>query len=64
MPRANRHIVPGAIRHVTHRCRDRAFLFRLAKDREVHRGKWSGVGPQVSLELQGLMNQKRAVGAS
>lgn len=37
MPRANRYIVPGAIYHVTHRCHDRAFLFRFAKDRDVYR---------------------------
>jgi putative transposase len=33
MPRANRYLVPGCIYHLTHRCHDREFLFRFAKDR-------------------------------
>lgn len=33
MPRANRCILPGEIYHLTHRCHDRAFLFRFAVDR-------------------------------
>ena len=37
MPRANRYILPGRIYHLTHRCHDREFLFRFAKDREGYR---------------------------
>ena len=37
MPHANRYVVPGAIYHVTHRCHDRAFLFRFARDRDTYR---------------------------
>ena len=33
MPRANRYILAGCIYHLTHRCHDRSFLFRFAKDR-------------------------------
>jgi len=33
MPRANRCILPGQIYHLTHRCHDRAFLFRFGVDR-------------------------------
>jgi len=33
MPRANRHHIPGQIWHITHRCHQRAFLFRFARDR-------------------------------
>lgn len=33
MPRANRHFIPGQIWHITHRCHERDFLLKLAKDR-------------------------------
>ncbi len=33
MPRANRHFLPGYVWHITHRCRDREFLLKFAKDR-------------------------------
>ncbi len=33
MPRANRYILPGYCYHLTHRCHNRSFLFRFAKDR-------------------------------
>ena len=32
MPRANRHIQAGHTYHITHRCHDRAFLLRFARD--------------------------------
>lgn len=38
MPRANRYWVPGAAYHLTHRCHDRAFLLRFARDRDAYRG--------------------------
>ncbi len=37
MPRANRYILPGHIYHVTHRCHDRQFLLKFAKDRNAYR---------------------------
>lgn len=33
MPRANRHFLAGQVWHVTHRCHERAFLLRFARDR-------------------------------
>ncbi len=33
MPRANRHFVPGYVWHITHRCHERAFLLKFARDR-------------------------------
>lgn len=39
MPRANRYIVSGCIYHITHRCHDRKFLFRFAKDRGQYRNR-------------------------
>jgi len=37
MPRSNRYILPGYAYHVTHRCHNRSFLFRFAKDRNAYR---------------------------
>ena len=37
MPRANRYFVPGQICHLTHRCHNRQFLFRFARDRSAYR---------------------------
>jgi len=33
MPRANRHYLPGHIWHITHRCHQRKFLLKFARDR-------------------------------
>jgi putative transposase len=33
VPRANRSITEGSNFHVTHRCHDRAFLLKFARDR-------------------------------
>jgi len=33
MPRANRHFLPGYIWHITHRCHQRKFLLKFARDR-------------------------------
>ena len=38
MPRANRHVQPGHTYHVTHRCHDREYLLRFARDRQVYCG--------------------------
>jgi putative transposase len=37
MPRANRYTFDGQICHVTHRCHDRAFLLKFARDRNAYR---------------------------
>jgi putative transposase len=37
MPRANRYIIAGHIYHLTHRCHDREFLLKFAKDRSGYR---------------------------
>ena len=37
MPRSNRYIIPGYVYHVTHRCHNRSFLLRFAKDRNEYR---------------------------
>ena len=33
MPRANRHFLPGYVWHITHRCHQRKFLLRFARER-------------------------------
>ena len=37
MPRANRYVVPGKLYHLTHRCHNRQFLFKFARDRDQYR---------------------------
>jgi putative transposase len=37
MPRANRYFVPGKFYHLTHRCHNRQFLFKFARDRDQYR---------------------------
>ena len=34
MPRANRHFLPGHVWHLTHRCHERDFLLKFARDRD------------------------------
>ena len=36
MPRAHRYVLPGQTYHVTHRCHNRSFLFRFARDRDAY----------------------------
>ena len=33
MPRANRYFLPGHVWHLTHRCHERDYLFKFARDR-------------------------------
>src|SRR5688572_3311671 len=33
MPRANRHFLHGQLWHITHRCHEKAFLLKFARDR-------------------------------
>ena len=37
MPRANRHFLPGQLWHITHRCHEKSFLFKFARDRRAYR---------------------------
>ncbi len=39
MPRANRHFLPGQIWHITHRCHEKSFLLKFARDRLAYR-RW------------------------
>lgn len=39
MPRANRHFIPGQVWHITHRCHEKAFLLKFARDRRRYR-RW------------------------
>jgi len=39
MPRANRYFVPGRVYHLTHRCHNRKFLLKFARDRDAYRRK-------------------------
>ena len=48
MPRANRYIVPGNIYHLTHRCHDRKFLLKFARDRDGYRRRLR----QAALEFE------------
>jgi putative transposase len=34
MPRAHRHFLPGQVWHLTHRCHEKAFLLKFARDRQ------------------------------
>ena len=36
MPRANRHFLPGHVWHLTHRCHERDFLLKFARDRNTY----------------------------
>lgn len=38
MPKARRYFEEGHCYHLTHRCHDREFLLRFAKDRDAYRG--------------------------
>lgn len=37
MPRANRHYLPGQFWHITHRCHEKTFLLKFARDRRRYR---------------------------
>ncbi|MFO1497279.1 MAG: delta-60 repeat domain-containing protein [Verrucomicrobiota bacterium] len=39
MPTVDRYVVPGRVYHLIHRCHDRPFLFRFAKDRNGYRSR-------------------------
>ena len=51
MPRANRYILPGHIYHLTHRCHDRQFLLKFAKDRSGYRQRLLRAARQENVSL-------------
>jgi putative transposase len=38
MPRSNRHFLPGFLWHITHRCHNKEFLLKFARDRQCWLG--------------------------
>lgn len=36
MPRASRHFLPGQLWHITHRCHEKSFLLKFARDRRAY----------------------------
>ncbi len=51
MPRANRYILPGLSYHVTHRCHNKAFLLRFARDRDDYRRRLRQALAEVHVSL-------------
>ena len=51
MPRANRFIQPGMICHLTHRCHNRVFLFKFARDRSEYRERLRLASRQFGVSL-------------
>ena len=51
MPRANRYFIAGQVYHLTHRCQDRRFLFKFARDRNAYRLKLREAAEQFEVSL-------------
>jgi len=51
MPRANRFYQPGMICHLTHRCHDRSFLLRFARDRSEYRERLRQASKEFAVSL-------------
>jgi putative transposase len=51
MPRANRYIISGQVYHLTHRCHNRQFLLKFARDRDAYRMKLRQAVAQFELSL-------------
>ena len=51
MPRAHRLQVQGGIFHLTHRCHNRAFLLKFARDRDAYRARMRDKLRQFDLSL-------------
>ncbi len=51
MPRANRHYLPGHIWHITHRCHQKQFLLRFARDRPAWLGWLFEAGKRFGLSV-------------
>jgi putative transposase len=51
MPRANRYFVPAQVYHLTHRCHDRRFLMKFARDRNDYRERLRQILPRFEISL-------------
>ena len=51
MPRANRHMIPGNVYHLTHRCHDRRFLLKFQKDRHRYQSLLRGYTEDCEVSL-------------
>ena len=51
MPRANRYILPGHTYHLTHRCHNRSFLFRFARDRTEYQRRLRSAVKEYKISL-------------
>jgi putative transposase len=51
MPRVNRHFLPGYIWHITHRCHEKHFLLKFARDRRRYRRRLSEAKKRFGLSL-------------
>jgi putative transposase len=51
MPRANRYFVPGHVYHLTHRCHDRQFLLKFARDRDDYQKRLREVLARFDVSL-------------
>jgi len=53
MPRANRHFLPGHVWHITHRCHQKKFLLKFARDRHSTKLRWQ-IFPQLMTCFQNV----------
>ena len=51
MPRGNRYIVPGCCHHLTHRCHNREFLLKFARDRDQYQERLRRTLAEVDVGL-------------
>jgi putative transposase len=51
VPRANRYFLPGKLYRLTHRCHNRQFLFKFAKDRNRSRQMMWGSLDHAAVEV-------------
>ena len=59
VPRANRYLIAGQVYHLTHRCHDRRFLFKFARDGNAYRMKLREGVERFKNELMGLRQRFR-----
>ena len=64
MPRANRYFVPGQVYHLTHRCHNRDFLLKFARDRDAYRTKLRQALVETEVFLLDYNRRKVCYGAS
>jgi len=61
MPRANRHFLPGHVWHITHRCHQKKFLLKFARDRRCYlRWVFEAIHARISGSNLGLCNSQSA----